>query len=224
MTQSEMLIALTLDYLDSNDLVKPHQTDGDSDNGVYFSSIAQILSNSVYLEDDIQKCYLEPGLLARKPKGINSQQESFDDLLGRAIRCIQSGNTKEPREILLYGLRHCGIYNTDNKLEAKDELFRFVFVFMYMFAAAFPFLKGIVKSPLTWYCNSFSPTSISDTSGLQLQFLMSLGHDFLYKGKVEAQWYEKFKAATGKKLSDIFATYYSDTHPFTQFVKANLNE
>lgn len=223
MTQQEMIAELIKDYTDPNGLIKPHKTDGESDNGVLFTSVAQILSNTTLYEQSIQNCYLETGLLNRKPKGKESQQEQWDDLLGRAVRCIQSGNTHEPKQILYFGLKHFGFYNTDNKLEGKDFLFRFVFVFMLLFAGAFPKLKGLVKAPLVWFINSFKCDSVNDTSGLQLQWLVTVGYDLLFKSTTESYWKLKLLMITGKKLSDVFSVYYTPGHPFTLYVKANLD-
>lgn len=223
MTQTQLYAALHDGYIDSNGLVKPHKNDTTSDNGVLWTSDAQVLTSSDFQEDAIQDCYLVPGLLARKPRGINSQQEQFDDLLGRALRCIQSGNTKEPFEILWYGVRHLGVYNTDKQLQSKDFLFRFVMVFVLLFIAAFPFSKGVFKPLLTFYTNSFNPISIDDTSGLLLEWRYCMAHELLYGPGAETRWYNTFQKATGKKLSDIFAIYFEKEHPFTLFVEANLD-
>ena len=75
MTKNELLTALNNGYLDDLGLVKPHKADGESDNGVLWTTDAQVLTNSDFQEEVIQDCYLKPGLLARKPRSVSSNQE-----------------------------------------------------------------------------------------------------------------------------------------------------
>lgn len=218
-----MLIYLQSNYVDSDGLVRPNTTDLDSDNGVLFTSVAQILSHTNFLQPAIDKCYEAPGLLARKPASNPSSQEQFDDVMGRAISGIVLGNTKECREILWYGITHFGFYNTDNNLQGKDFLFRFVFTFLYVFCAAFPKLKWLVYPFLLLYVQFMNPSDLTQTSPLQLQWLSALGNEFLYGVGCYDSWYNRYKKNTGAKLSAIFSGYYNAEHPFTLFVQSNLD-
>lgn len=223
MNRQEFIEAIQKDYLDEFGLVKPHKADGTCNNGVLYTSIAQIISDSDIGEEAVQRCYIVPGLLNRKPGTILAQQEQFDDLLGRIVRCIQKGDTKEPRAILLYGLKHGFVYDTDNHLEGKDFLIRFWFVFALLFAAAFPMLKRLVQPALTFYINGFKCDSLSDTSALQLEWLVCKGYDLLYPSKktVEFWWKVKLWLNTDNCLADVFFIYYEPTHPFTQYTWDN---
>lgn len=223
MTKQELLNALKDGYIDQNGLVKSQLDQHDSDNGVLFSSIAQILTESNCFQDSIDKCYLKPGLLSRKP--VPAAQEQFDDFLGRAIACIFTDNTKEPREILLYGLLHGFVFNTDKNLELKDFLGRFPIVFTFMFAAAFPKLKYLVYPLLTLYCRNLNPPDLSNSSGLQLQLLMIIGYHRLFKNDLVIDWLIKLQFSSKKtSLDSIFSTYYGKDHPYTKFIELNYQD
>jgi hypothetical protein len=218
MTSKELLEALQNGYVDQNGLVKSNVGQEDSDNGVLSASVAQILTGTQCFQDAIDKCYIEPGLLGRKPKGLEQAQEQFDDYLGRAIACMLTGNTTEPREILRYGLLNGFVFNTDKKLEWKDFLGRFPIVFMFMFAAAFPKLKYLVYPLLTLYCYSLTPPDLSDCSGLQLQLLMLVGYNKLYRNEIGFDWSLKFEKKNKARIYEIFLGYYKTDHPFTKFI------
>lgn len=223
MTKQELLQAIyTERYLDFNTLVRPNQTDITTDNGVLFTSIAQVLSEVDYQQHAIDACFLEPGLLNRKPNDT-VDQEQFDDYLGLAVGSIYTSQTKHPRDILLYGLKHLFVFNTDNNLQGKDWLGRDVFVFMVLFAAAFPLLKWVVWPFLTLYCLFLNPTTLADSSGIQLQWLYLMAHSKLFGPTLYNKWYTKYKTNIGSFLSAMFSTYYTPNHPFVEFVKTNLD-
>jgi hypothetical protein len=218
MTKEELVKAI-FPYLDVNKLVKPNLEDINSANGVLYTSVLQILTKTPYYQSSIDACFKSPGLLMRTPEG-DYGQEQMDDYLGIACTSIVTGRTSNARAILWYGLTHLFVFNNDGKLQLQDFLGRYPFVFMYMFAAAFPFLKWAVYIPLTLNVRNFNPMGSTDSSGLQLQFIQILAYEKLYNKIETRSWFSKY----GKLPSTIFEEFYEKGHPFIQYIKDNYDQ
>lgn len=206
-------------YLDMYGLPLPSPTKDNgkpADNCLLFLSIAIILDfNFPNYEQMVRDCYLDIGLLARW-KGNDFDQAQFDDYLGVAVACCKLGNKRIPREILLYGITHFFVYNTDHKLEFKDFLLRNFAVWPSMFMAAFPSLKWLMY-PFMWAVQKTftSPSDLllqNDTSGLQLQW--AILESYFYMGFHFESYTEHLKY-----LPQAFKIYYSEGHPFNHILE-----
>ncbi len=206
MSTMDLLITLESHFIDCNGLVKPNINANDSANGVLFTSIAQLLSKSLYRQGNIDRCFIKPGLLARKP--TPSSQEQWDDYLGIAVASIVTNQTKNPRAILAYGAKHAGFYNTGDYFTWTAFLWRFPIVFTFMFVAAFPYLKYLAWPTLAVYLR-LMPIAF-DGSGRQLQWLMYQGYNTAFHAKLNIG-----------SIVPTFVSYYGIDHPFTQFAIAN---
>lgn len=204
---------ITDPFLDINGLVLPNPKTEEkpSDNGVLFTSVAVLLGFDVPdYEEKIRECYLEEGLVARW-KGNNFDNCAWDDYLGIAVACIRLGNTKIPREILLYGIKHFFVYNTNGKLEGKDWLLRNFPIWGLMFCAAFPSLKTLMK-PVLWAVQKFfkDPFELiqnNDSSGFQLQWVYLFGCYLLGFTFPSYSLHHLYRPIA-------FKQYYSLNHPF----------
>jgi hypothetical protein len=221
MTNQRLFESITDSWLDTNDLVKSNAGQSDSNNGVLFTSVAQILTTSEFMQGAINKCYLKPGLLGRKPKGVEQNQEQFDDVLGRMVACIVTGKTDEPRNTLWYGLMNLGFYNTDGKWALEDWLFRSPITVCLMLIAAFPSLKWVFCVPLTVYVDNFNPNDITDGNGLQLQWLILIAHEHLYRNGHYAKWANRLYFNTREPVWKLFKSYYGTNHPYTTYMREN---
>lgn len=218
MTKSNFVLELMNNYTDINGLVKPKTYYSDSDNGILFTSVAQILLDTKISQDEINACYKKPGLLNRRPNGSTSL-EAFDDYLGRAIACIYTNNTKEPREILWYFVSRFGFMNNTDSFTFKAWLAREFNVWAFMFCADFPRLKYLMYPFLTLYCSLFNPNDKNNGNEVQLQWLQVMGHKKLFGPKLYDSWYSKYKLNTGSVLSVPFTSYYQEDHPFVTWIK-----
>ncbi len=196
-------------FLDTNGLVLPNPKSEEkpSDNGVFFTSIAKFLGFDIpNYKELIRECYLFPGLIARW-KGNNWDNCAWDDYLGIAATCVKFEVTDIPREILSYGIKHFFFYNTNGKLEGKDFLGRNLPIWPIMFCAGFPKLKFLAY-PACWAVQLFFKTpDLSDTSGIQLQWI--------YLKACECLGF-KFKKLKEHEdiIKEAFKIYYSKDHPF----------
>ena len=219
MNKIDLAVAIVPMYLDKNSLVKPKHDYIDSANGVLFSSIFQTLTGQPYGKGAISKCFKEPGLLMRTPTN-DGGIEQFDDYLGIAIASIVTRDTANPRSILRYGVKHLGYFNNTDNFTLQAWLGRFPFVWCFMLAAAFPFLKRMLQPFLMLYVRSFKPTNIADTSAIQLQYIQCVGYDTLF-GTEEVLRYKNKLVTAGTTLVKAFATYYEPDHPFVTFLSSN---
>lgn len=202
-----------VEWLDQHALVMPQPSVKPSDNGVLFTSVAVLRGYNIPTYSLlVEGCFLKPGLLARWPKN-NFDQAAWDDYLGVAAASLRLGETKVPREIFWYGVRHFGFYDTDGKLSSHDFLWRNFPVWPLMFGAAYPKLKYLVY-PILYIIQLFFKDprfliSINDTSGLQLQWVFlegckRLGFTF------HSLWEHE------EVLDDAFRIYYHVFHPFNK--------
>ena len=154
-------------------LMQPSESNKPCDNGVLFTSVAVVLGFDIPdFREKIRSCYLKRGLVARWQKN-DFDQAAWDDYLGIAVACLYLNETKIPREILWYGIRHAFFFDTDRNLEGKDFLGRHITVWPLMLCAAFPwasfwmfwvqgFVQLFFKDPLKLLMEN-------NSSGFQLQ-------------------------------------------------------
>jgi hypothetical protein len=185
----------------------PSPTGKPADNAVLFESVAVILGfGSTHYKEKVRACYLKPGLIARWPSN-DYDQAAWDDYLGVAAACIKIKETKIPKEILSYGIKHFFIYNTDRKLQSRDWLGRHVHVWVLMCVAAFPKMKIILKPLLLLMIKFFNKIDMKDTSSIQLQWVYLCALNEM--GIDTKEFFEHARV-----MKKAFSIYYHKDHPF----------
>lgn len=198
-------------WLDKNGLVMPQPNSDHSDNGILFTSVAVVLGFDIpNYRDLVRSCYLKKGLVARWQKN-DYDQAAWDDYLGIAVACLYLRETKIPREILWYGVKHWFVYNTDKKLEGKDWLGRHPTIWPLMFCAAFPWVsfwmfwvQGLVQ---LFFKDPVQLVKENNTSGFQLQWMF-------YRGCLKSGNFFDGCRDHERVLSDALKIYYHKDHPF----------
>lgn len=220
MNPLELGNALNDGFIDENGLVCPHKGDKNSQNGVMFSSIFNILTESYRTDLDlaISRCFKETGLLMRTPDNTGGQ-EQFDNYFTLAVASIILGRTNWPRDILRYGVKHFFVFNTDGKLEFQDWLGRFVYIWPMMFVAAFPRTKWLMWPIISLFGLFQKAGKIEEvgSSSLQLQWVYLMGHKKLYGKSLYWRWYRKMEQLNGGyPVRKMISTYYGEAHPYTR--------
>lgn len=188
-------------------LVLPQPGYTPSDNGVLFTSVAKILGFDIGdYNRKVRSCYLKRGLVARWPNN-NYDQCAWDDYLGIAAACIHTGERAIPREILWYGITHFFIFNSDGKLAGRDWLGRHLHMWTLMWVAALPMLKWFLLPWLWLFQLWFDKPNMTNTSGIQLQFL------YLYACKRLGFTFKRW-AEHKECIADAMKIYYNQNHPF----------
>lgn len=204
------------EYLDRNGYVLPGTSpDGKpADNCILYTTVAKILGYDFpEWGNMVRSCYLNKGLVARWP-GNNYDQAQWDDYLAIAFGCIIWGKPTIAREILWYGVRHFGFYNTTLKFSFNAFLWRNIPVWPLMIAAAFPKMK-YVMAPFLWLiAKSFKRPSLENSSGAQLQWLFLAG---VYS--LGFNWRIIQDKHSSVAMYNFFHTYYPPGHPFLETFK-----
>lgn len=192
-------------FIDKNGMVKPQKNWDHSGNGILYSSIAKILGFD--FDYNIENCKIRDGLYMRTPDNAFGNQ-SWDDYLGIAAFAIHTNDTKIPRQVLMYGLTHFFIFNTDQKLEAKDFLGRFIQLWSLMFVAAFPKIRKVFY-PILYFVQLTFDLNPHDSSAYQLEWLYLKSCDQV---GIKFNRYYNAKA----NLGTVFKAYYDSEHPFNK--------
>ena len=208
-------------FIDQNGLIKPQAAWTDSGNGVFYTSLVQILcKDTISVADNftfnlaVNDCI--GSVLMRTPKNTYGQ-ESWDDYLGVAVAGLATGMTTIARKLLWRYIYHFGfMWNTSSLSDLpKSWLARFPVIWIIMFAAAFPKLSFLSKYSLMVYFKLFTPTAMSaqDKSGTQLMFLQ------LYALTVLNPSSTLLKTWSNGNLATVMAGYYSPDHPIQEGFK-----
>ena len=201
-----------LDWIDRNGFIKPQKHWVDSGNGILYSAIGVQLGlvNPVDYFILIRRCEKKSGLYMRTPDGAFGNQ-SWDDYLGLILYASKEKfHSFIAENIFIYGLTHSFIFNTDDKLEFKDWLGRFVHIWALCFAVAFPWLKWFAW-PILFVAQLFFKFSHErcsmDASGTQLQWVfLEACNNIGFKFK---------KLEVARRLIPLaMSNYYGNGHPF----------
>jgi len=196
-------------------LPQPKHEDKPCDNGTLFTSVAVLLGfDSSDYKKLVRQNYLKTGLIARW-KGNNYDQMAWDCYLGVAVACIKLGISDIPKEVLSYGAKNFFIYNTDGKIQFKDFLGRNFPIWPLMICAAFPKIKYIMYPILYTVQKFFKKPDLSDTSGIQLQWVFLEGCRLLGFRFKKLQEHQEI-------IPQAFSIYYHKKHPFNDTGVVNV--
>lgn len=198
-------------WTDKNDFIKPRKYWDSSGNGILYSCIAEILMGDESFTSDYIMCFYKEGCFMRTPKN-EFGQESFDDYLGFAVRCIMLNRPYYSLQIMIYAWEHAFVMWNEGPL-SKAWLGRFPHVWCFMFAAAWPSFKWLVHLPL-FIVQILQKPPVNDSSGTQLQWLFMVAYRKLYG---ENKTFRKWKSQVD--MIAAFANYYDADHPFQQLIK-----
>jgi hypothetical protein len=170
-------------WLDDNGMIKPRMAWRDSGNGPTYSVLDIAMSDEAgeaighlagWFRRIAEDCELESDGLMYRTRARGYGQEQWDNLLAWIVGCIIFGHHDLAKRIFWYGVRHCGFYDTDGKLEWKDWLWRFFHVWPLLWVACWPRLAPIVR-PILWLMSLFLSVDPRNPGGNHLNYLWMYG-------------------------------------------------
>jgi hypothetical protein len=142
------------------------------------------------------------GLYARDPRNTQ-KQETWDNYLGWIAMSAQINMHTIPKDMIKYGLIHCGFFSTTGKLTKESWLWRHIHLWALAVPAAYPILKLFYRPYLRLiarYLNANHP------GGVILDWL------WFYTADKLGMKHEKFKTLT-KKLPEALMDQLDHDHP-----------
>ena len=204
-------------WLDENLFVKCWPFWKSSGNGIAYTSIFMLLGDpdqmgilSIPGFVSVVGTCSNGGCLRRTPDN-KFGQESYDDYLFLFAALIKLKRPALAKDIMWYGVRHLGFYNTTGSFTWSAWLWRFPHVFMLGWCAAYPWLRWIFMYPLLFVMMFIlrGMPKPEDQSGTQLAWGFYTAVRLLFNlGPCEID----------TDMATIMTPYYSQNpeHPFIQ--------